>query len=172
MITLEEKPVIVELDEEHQDEYERFESSLQEKGSTLQWEIGQSAWSHYVPALQNYIDQPSFPQKIENSKKDGEILATDENTLFDKEYNNQKEKKKIIKHKKEGELLPTDKKTPFETEYETQKEKKLVELVQERLEENRGIVIYTSYTSKYKTNQHLQKLLQRYGINPVILNDK
>ena len=141
MITLEEKPIIVELDEEHQEEYDEFENELRRNGETLQWEIGQAAWSKYVPSLQNYIDQPSFYQEIEYRKKDGELLAKVEST-------------------------------PFDTDYETPKEKKLVELVLERLEEDRGIVIYTSYTSKYKTNQRLQKVLQHYGVNPVILNDK
>jgi len=49
------------------------------------------------------------------------------------------------------------------------KERKLVELVNQELLENRGVVIYVSYTDKYQIHKRLKGVLSHYGIDAEIL---
>ncbi|GIN41546.1 DUF6094 domain-containing protein [Heyndrickxia oleronia] len=67
--------------------------------------------------------------------------------------------------------IPSNEK-PVPPEYETAKERKLVELVLQRLAQNRRVIIYTNYTQEYRTNQRIQMVLKRNGVDPVILDGK
>src|SRR5690606_12862226 len=51
------------------------------------------------------------------------------------------------------------------------KERKLVDIVRKELRENRGCVIYNTYTGNYRMNQHLQGVLKAHGIRSVILDE-
>lgn len=57
----------------------------------------------------------------------------------------------------------------FEDSYCNAKERELVRIVKENLAENRGCIIYTYYTDRYKINTRLQKVLQENGIESEIL---
>ncbi|MEQ2529066.1 helicase-related protein [Bacillaceae bacterium CLA-AA-H227] len=141
MITLEEKPIVVTLDDDHLDEYKKFHSSMYNASHALQRDLGSAAWSKFNPSVLNYADQPTLGMSVEFKGKDGEIL----------------------KHI----TAPS-----FPDSYETAKERKLVELVLQRLAQNRRVIIYTNFTQEYRTNQRLQKVLKRNGIDTVILDGK
>lgn len=51
------------------------------------------------------------------------------------------------------------------------KERELVKIVKSELQENRGCVIYNTYTGKYGMNERLQDVLHRHGIRSVILDE-
>lgn len=141
MVTLEEKPIIVELDEEHKEEYSGFHEKMYETAQRLQKELGASAWSRFNPAVLNYADQPSLEMNIEFRGLDGELITSIKPPIFPKDY-------------------------------VTAKERMLIRLVRERLSKNRGVMIYTHFTQEYQTNERLKKILNRYGIYPVILDGK
>lgn len=141
MITLEEKPIVVPLDDDHYDEYKKFHSSLYNACQSLQRDLGTAAWSKFNPSVLNYADQPTLGMSVEFKGKDGATL----------------------KHI----TAPS-----FPASYETAKERKLVELVLQRMAQNRRVIVYTNYTQEYRTNQRLQKVLHRNGIDSVILDGK
>lgn len=58
----------------------------------------------------------------------------------------------------------------FPEDYETSLERRLVKEVKQELAEDRGCIIYTYYTGKYKTNVRIQALLQKHGIDSEILD--
>jgi hypothetical protein len=58
----------------------------------------------------------------------------------------------------------------FPEDYETALERQLVEDVKQELKENRGCIIYTYFTGVYKTNERLQKVLAKHGIQSEILD--
>lgn len=140
LVELEEKPIIVELDDEHLHEYKKFHNSLYTLAQQLQKEIGSSVWSRFNPTTINYADQPSLDITIEFKDKDGVNLGRIKATKFQKEYL-------------------------------TAKERKLIEIVKERLKQNRGVMIYTRYTQGYKTNERLQWVLKQAGIEAKILGN-
>ncbi|WP_374724211.1 helicase-related protein [Calidifontibacillus erzurumensis] len=141
MITLEEKPIIIELDDDHLDEYKTFHATLYDTCQSLQQDLGSAAWSQFNPATLNYADQPQLGAHIKFKDKDGSELA-------------------VV-------TAPR-----FPESYETAKERKLVEIVLQRLADNRRVIIYTHYTNEYRTNQRLQKVLKRNGVNATILDSK
>jgi ssDNA-binding Zn-finger/Zn-ribbon topoisomerase 1 len=57
----------------------------------------------------------------------------------------------------------------FDPSYYNSKERELVRIVKENLAENRGCIIYTYYTDRYKINSRLQKVLKDHGIESEIL---
>lgn len=141
MITLEEKPLIVPLDQDHLDEYSQFHAKMYETCKSLQKELGSAAWSKFNPSVLNYADQPTMEMSVTFEDKEGLVL----DTLS----------------------APT-----FPEDYETAKERKLVELVSQRLEQDRRVIIYTNYTGDYQTNQRLQKVLKNHQIAATILDGK
>ncbi|MCM3240718.1 hypothetical protein M3589_23980 [Heyndrickxia oleronia] len=141
MITLEEKPIVVSLDDDHFDEYQKFHSSMYIACQTLQNDLGTAAWSKFNPSVLNYADQPTLGMTVSFENKMGETLYS-------------------------------VKAPAFPPEYETAKERKLVELVLQRLAQNRRVIIYTNYTQEYRTNQRIQMVLKRNGVDPVILDGK
>ena len=141
MITLEEKPVIVSLDEDHLDEYTHFHSTMYDTCQKLQGELGSAAWSKFNPTVLNYADQPTLGMSVIFQDKEGRIL------------------KKLT--------APA-----FPEAYETAKERTVVELVKERLKQERRVIIYTNYTQEYQTNQRLQKVLTQHSIDSVILDGR
>lgn len=140
LVEFEEKPIIVDLDEEHLNEYEKFHTNLYLRATELQKEIGTSAWSRFNPATINYADQPSLDITIEFKDKDGVNLGRIKATKFQKEYL-------------------------------TAKERKLIEIVKERLKQNRGVMIYTRFTQGYGTNERLKWVLEQAGIEAKILSN-
>ncbi|MDP4087238.1 MAG: helicase-related protein [Bacillota bacterium] len=141
MITLEEKPIVIPLDDDHLDEYRKFHNSLYNVCQSLQKDLGSASWSKFNPSVLNYADQPQLGMSIEFENKDGDLLKTV--------------------------TAPA-----FPVNYETAKERKLVELVLQRLAQDRRVIIYTNFTQEYRTNQRLQKVLKRNGIDAVILDGK
>jgi superfamily II DNA or RNA helicase/ssDNA-binding Zn-finger/Zn-ribbon topoisomerase 1 len=57
----------------------------------------------------------------------------------------------------------------FDPSYYNAKERELVSTVKDNLAEDRGCVIYTYYTDRYKINSRLQKVLKDHGIEAEIL---
>lgn len=53
----------------------------------------------------------------------------------------------------------------------TAKEEWLIETVKNELSENRGVVIYNSYTGEYQLNERIQTILNENGIPSTILNE-
>lgn len=141
MITLEEKPIVVPLDDDHFDEYKKFHSSMYNACQSLQRDLGTAAWSKFNPSVLNYADQPTLGMSVEFVGKDGDTL----------------------KHI----TAPA-----FPESYETAKERKLVEIVLQRMAQDRRVIIYTNFTQEYRTNQRLQKILKRNGVDSVILDGK
>jgi len=72
----------------------------------------------------------------------------------------------------QGNLLKTVIAPKFDENYETSLERQLVEDVKKELSENRGCIIFTYFTGVYKTNERLQKLLSKHGIQSDILDIK
>ena len=75
-------------------------------------------------------------------------------------------------YSKDGEYLGNVTAQPFDKNYLTAKEERLIEIIQKELAENRGCIIYTNFTGKYKQNERLQKVLKRFGIESEILDTK
>ncbi|WP_019156904.1 helicase-related protein [Robertmurraya massiliosenegalensis] len=141
MITLEEKPIVVTLDDDHFDEYRKFHTSMYNACQALQKDLGTAAWSKFTPSVLNYADQPTLGMSVEFKDKDGATL----------------------KHITAPAFPPS---------YETAKERKLIELVLQRIAQNRRVIIYTNFTQEYRTNQRLQKVLKNNGVDSVILDGK
>ena len=141
MITLEEKPIVVPLDDDHYDEYKKFHHALYNACFSYQRDLGSASWSRFNPSVLNYADQPNLGMSVEFKGKDGELL--DHITA-----------------------------PAFPESYETAKERKLVEIVLQRLAQDRRVIIYTNFTGEYRTNQRLKKVLKRNGIDSVILDNK
>jgi SNF2 family DNA or RNA helicase len=59
LIELDEIPVIVKLDADHLDEYQKLHSTLYQTCFNLQQEIGTGAWASFNPTTLNYGDQPT-----------------------------------------------------------------------------------------------------------------
>ena len=59
----------------------------------------------------------------------------------------------------------------FDSSYYTAKERELVRIVKENLAEDRGCIIYTFYTDRYRINQRLKKVLNDQGIEAEILQN-
>jgi superfamily II DNA or RNA helicase len=57
----------------------------------------------------------------------------------------------------------------FDPSYYNAKERELVKTVKENLAEDRGCIIYTYYTDRYKINSRLQKVLKEHGIESEVL---
>lgn len=95
MITLEEKPIIVKLDDDHYDEYKKFHSSLYNACWSLQRDLGTAAWSKFNPSLLNYADQPTLGMSVVFKGKDGSILKHITAPAFPESYETAKERKLI-----------------------------------------------------------------------------
>lgn len=57
----------------------------------------------------------------------------------------------------------------FDPSYYNAKERELVKTVKENLAEDRGCIIYTYYTDRYKINQRIKKVFKDHGIESEIL---
>lgn len=142
LVQLIEEPIIVELDDEHLEEYKRLHTDFYDTAMKLQREIGPGAWAKFNPTTINYADQPSIPVHIEwRDKRDNLLLASVQAPAFPKDYL-------------------------------TTKERKLIEIVQKELSQNRPCIVYTNYTGAYKTNERLYETLKNAGIEAKILNEK
>ncbi|WP_240377193.1 helicase-related protein [Bacillus piscicola] len=144
LVEIEEKPVIIDLDEEHKYAYDQMHSELYETCKKMQKEVGTGAWAKFNPATLNYADQPSVPVEV------------------------------IWKKKGDSEILGCVTATTFPTEYLTAKERTLLEIVEDELNQNRPCIIYNNFTGKsgdYRTNSRIQKVLKRHGIDAKILDD-
>lgn len=144
LVELEEKPIIIELDDEHRKCYSELHGDMYNKCLNMQKEIGTGAWAKFNPVTLNYADQPSVPVEVVWKQSDShEILESLEGVTF-----------------------PTD--------YLTAKERKLLEIVQEELENDRPCIIYNNFTGKtgeYRTNQRVYKILKEAGIKTKILDE-
>lgn len=58
----------------------------------------------------------------------------------------------------------------FPVEYLTSAERELIETVRSDIALDRGSIIYTHFTNKFKTNERIQKILSEAGIESVILD--
>lgn len=167
MVTLEEKPIVIELDEDHKEEYRKFHEEMYETAKKLQKELGASAWSRFNSAVLNYADQPSLDMNIEFRGKDGEFIAGVKPTEFPKEYETAKERKlvKLVKERlkrNRGVMIYTN----YTQSYQTN----------ERLEKvlkNNGIepVILDGKTSVDKRFEWIEEQ-ERLGTKVVICNQR
>ncbi len=57
----------------------------------------------------------------------------------------------------------------FDSSYCNAKERELIKIVKENLAEDRGCIIYTYYTDRYRINTRIQKVLRDHGIESEIL---
>lgn len=145
LVEIEEKPIIIELDEDHKDEYEKFHSELHNSCVKLQREIGAAAWSKFNPSTLNYADQPSLGASIDFiDRAEDQVIANVSAPAFPKDY-------------------------------ETAKERKLVQLVEDELAQDRPCIIFNNFTGatgEYKTNERIKKVLANHGIESQILNER
>lgn len=92
LIELEEIPVIVHLDDDHEDEYHRLHKDLYNTSQSLQREIGSSAWSSFNPTTLNYADQPTLGAEVIYKDSDNKELERITAPAFPKDYVNAKER--------------------------------------------------------------------------------
>ncbi|MCM3716290.1 DEAD/DEAH box helicase family protein [Alkalihalobacillus oceani] len=148
LVELEERPILIKLDDDHYEEYQRLQKELYSTCQSLTKMVGTGAWAKYHPATLNYADQPSKGVKIEwypkGVKKDQtNHLGKVEAPSFPESY------------------LPA-------------KERTLIDLVKSELAQDRPCVIYNHFTGKsgeYQTNQRLKKTLTDQGIKCKILDE-
>ena len=149
LVQLEEKPVMVELDDDHKEMYNKLHTDMYHKCQYLQREIGSGAWAKFNPVTLNYADQPTLEVNVEWIKKD--------------KYGNE-------------EIIDSIIAPAFPPDYESAKERKLVELVEERLSQGRNCLVYNNFTGRdgnYKMNERIKKVLQQNGIHDIaVLDDR
>lgn len=95
LVKLKEIPVIVNLEEEHDETYQAFHRELYNTCRDLQRDLGTAAWSRFNPATLNYADQPQLGQEIEFRAKDGTILSSVSAPTFTEDYLTSKEEKMV-----------------------------------------------------------------------------
>lgn len=69
-----------------------------------------------------------------------------------------------------GKLLSRVSPKVFDESYTTAVEQKLVEDIRNELANDRGCIIFTNFTNKYKTNERIQKILSEVNIDATILD--
>ncbi|WP_026701708.1 helicase-related protein [Salibacterium aidingense] len=144
LVELEEKPVIVDLDDQHRVQYKVLHEQMYETCQRMQNEIGTGAWAKFHPATLNYADQPSVPVEV------------------------------VWKNKGDSEELDRVESQSFPADYLTAKERTLIGLVERELDEDRPCIIYNNYTGRsgdYRTNQRVKNTLQQQGIDAQILDE-
>lgn len=144
LVELEEKPIIIELDDEHLQCYTELHREMYSKCMELQREIGTGAWAKFNPVTLNYAAQPSVPVKV------------------------------VWKKSGSNEILDSLEGVNFPKDYLTAKERKLLEIVREELANDRPCIIYNNFTGKtgeYKTNQRIFYVLKEAGIKAKILDE-
>jgi SNF2 family DNA or RNA helicase len=101
LVELEEIPVVVQLDDDHLEEYKALHSDLYNTSVSLQREIGSAAWSMFNPTTLNYADQPQLGAEVEYKDRDGLLLDTVKAVAFPKDYVTAKERKMLKNVEKE-----------------------------------------------------------------------
>lgn len=92
LVELQEIPVVVQLDDDHLDEYKKLHSNLYNTSLNLQRELGSAAWSMFNPTTINYADQPQLGAEVEYINKEGTLVETVTATAFPKSYITSKER--------------------------------------------------------------------------------
>jgi hypothetical protein len=100
---------------------------------------GGHAFAKFIPATLNYADRPDLGGKVEFISKDPRIPPL------------------VI----DAPVFPAD--------YYHAKERELVRIVQENLNEDRGVIIYASYTDSYGVDERLRQVLAAHGIEAEVL---
>lgn len=70
LVELKEKPIMIDLDEDHNDEYQKVHYSMINTCQKLQKILGSGAWAKFAPTVLNYADQPSLGVNIEFKHRD------------------------------------------------------------------------------------------------------
>jgi len=140
LVGFNEKPIFIDMDEDHAEQYEFFHNTLHEKCRQVSAATGGKsvgAWAKFNPATIMYADRPDLGATV----------------VFNKESDN-------------PDVIGAP---AFPENYYIAKERKLVEWVQSELSENRGVVIYCNYTSHYASQRRLHKVLKDHGIHSEVL---
>lgn len=149
LVELKEEPVIIPLEDDHNEAYQRFHKKLYDACQELQYEIGTRAWAKFTPSVLNYADQP---HRIGYVTDNGEKFAH-----------------RITFHSNDGSLLSQVDAPLFSEDYVTAKERRLISIVKRELAEKRRCIIFTNFTGDYETNEHIQRVLKREGIDSEVL---
>ncbi|MFS0783436.1 helicase-related protein [Bacillus sp. 1P06AnD] len=97
MVEFNEIPVVVDLDDDHLEEYKKLHSDLYTNAIHYQREMGTAAWSHFNPVTINYADQPQKGAEVQYVARDGVLLDTVVAKAFPKSYRTAKERA-LLKH--------------------------------------------------------------------------
>lgn len=142
LVELEEKPIFIKMDKEHEEAYLPFHNTLYEKAKEVARKGSMSGLAQFTPATVNYADYPNEGACVEIV--DGYDGFGNPNII-------------------------TIKAPALGKDYYNAKERALVKYVREELDQNRGCVIYANYTSKYKIDQRIKKVLADHGIESALL---
>lgn len=143
LVKIDEIPRIVELDEEHLEEYRKFHVELYEKAKKHQFELGSTAWSSFTPATINYVDHPQLGGHVRFGRYD-------------------EDKKFHLIDEVEAPRFPED--------YITAKERALLEDIENELKQDRRCIVYTRFTDGYQMNERLAKIIKEHGFSCEIMN--
>lgn len=145
LVKLEEIPKVIQLDDDHYDEYKKFHRNHYDTAFTYQRELGSAAWSNFNPSTINYADQPQLGAnvKFERYDKDGNYELLDE----------------IVAPK-------------FPDDYINAKERELLKDIRDEIKQNRRCIIFTHYSGGYNTNERLKKLIEQKGFTCEIMNER
>lgn len=143
LVPLKEEVEIVQLDDEHYQEYKEFHDTLYEKCKGLAIVGVKGAFSKFIPATINYACHPALGAEV-----------------------------KFISRGEDGnKKIETISAKAFSKDYFTAKERRLVEIVKEELAKGRGCVIYNNYTDTYQMNERTLYVLKQHGISAKILDE-
>lgn len=143
LVKIDEIPRIVELDEEHLEEYRKFHVELYEKAMKHQLELGSTAWSSFLPATINYVDHPQLGGHVRFGRYD-------------------EDKKFHLIDEVEAPRFPED--------YITAKERALLEDIENELKQDRRCIVYTRFTDGYQMNERLAKIIKEHGFSCEIMD--
>ncbi|MDX8367702.1 helicase-related protein [Cytobacillus sp. IB215665] len=93
LVDLHEEPIIVELDEDHLEEYKSLHGELFSTATVMQKRLGSAAWAKFNPTTINYVDQPNLGAFVEY--EDGDEIISVQAPAFPDDYINAKERRLI-----------------------------------------------------------------------------